>query len=272
MMQTILPHPLFWFDSCCSAKCILHQVFPTGNCTIMKKIIIIGATSGIGRELARLYSGAGNLVGVTGRRQELLYSLQLEYPNNIVTQCFDVTGQDNIIHLEALIKKLEGLDLLIYNAGYGDTSKNLDWEIDRNTVNTNVKGFIEIVNYAFNYFSLQGHGQIAATSSIASVRGNSLAPAYSASKAFQSNYFEGLHIKVRKSKSPIFVTDIQPGFVDTKMSKAKYKFWMASPKKAALQIFNAIEKRKWRVYVTHRWWLIAKILKWMPDFIYEKLG
>jgi short-subunit dehydrogenase len=238
----------------------------------MKKVIIIGATSGIGRELARLYADAGNLVGVTGRRQELLYSLQLEYPNQIVTQCFDVTGNDNLVHLQSLIDKMEGMDLLIYNAGYGDVSKNLDWKIDKITVNTNVKGFIEMINFAFNYFSTQGHGQIATTSSIASIRGNSHAPAYSASKAFQSNYFEGLHIKLKRQQIPIQVTDIQPGFVDTKMANATHKFWMATPYKAARQIFTAIENKKWRVYVTHRWWLVAQLMKWMPDFIYHRIG
>ncbi len=71
----------------------------------MKKIIIIGATSGIGRELARLYAGAGHLVGATGRRHELLYSLQLEYPNYIETECFDATGRDITDHLRSLSLK-----------------------------------------------------------------------------------------------------------------------------------------------------------------------
>jgi len=238
----------------------------------MKKVIIIGATSGIGRELARIYADQGGLVGVTGRRQELLYSLQLEYPNQIITQCFDVTGNDNIDHLESLITKMGGMDLFIYNAGYGDVSKDLDWRIDRTTVNTNVKGFIEMINYAFNYLSAQGYGQMATTSSIASVRGNSQAPAYSASKAFQSNYFEGLHIKLKRQQAPIHVTDIQPGFVDTKMASSGRKFWVATPVKAARQIAEAIEKKKWRVYITHRWWLVAQLMNWMPDFIYHKIG
>ncbi len=239
----------------------------------MKKIIIIGASSGIGKELARLYAGAGHFVGVTGRRQDLLYLLQLEYPNQFVTECFDVTGNGNIVHLESLIHKLGGLDLLIYNAGYGDTHKDLDWGIDKTTVDTNVNGFIEIVNYTFNYFVRQGHGHLATTSSIASIRGNGMAPAYSASKAFQSVYFEGLHIKTKVMKlTGIHITDIQPGFVDTKRAKADKKFWVSSPAKAASQIFRALEKKKWRVYITRRWWLIAKLAKWMPDFIYHRIG
>lgn len=238
----------------------------------MKKVIIIGATSGIGRELARLYAGFGWLVGATGRRQDLLYTLQLEYPNNIITEGFDVTANESMTHLQSLVAKMDGMDLLVYNSGFGDPSETLDWETDKMTVDTNVNGFIEIVNYSFNYFVAQGHGHIACTSSIASLRGNSLAPAYSASKAFQSVYFEGLHIKAKKMKSDIFITDVQPGFVDTKMAKGNKRFWVSSPAKAAQQICDAIEKKKWRVYITQRWWVIAKIMKWMPDFIYHRIA
>jgi short-subunit dehydrogenase len=238
----------------------------------MNKIIIIGATSGIGRELAKIYADAGNLVAVTGRRQDLLYTLQLSYPNNILTACFDVTSSENIPHVESLIEKMGGLDLLIYNAGYGDTSTTLDWKIDKTTVDTNVNGFIEIIEYAFHYFMQQGSGHLVTTSSVGSIRGNSWAPAYSASKAFQSIYFEGLHMKLKRMNTGIGVTDVQPGFVDTKMAKGNKRFWVASPDKAARQIARAIEKKKWRVYITHRWWLIARLIKWMPDFIYHKIG
>src|SRR6202044_3279933 len=126
----------------------------------MKKIIIIGATSGIGRELAKLYAGLGWLVGASGRRQDLLYTLQLEYPNNIITECFDVTANESINHLQSLVTKMDGMDLLVYNSGFGDPSETLDWETDKMTVDTNVNGFIEIVNYSFNFFVEQGHGHI----------------------------------------------------------------------------------------------------------------
>jgi short-subunit dehydrogenase len=238
----------------------------------MQKIIIIGATSGIGRELARIYAGEGHLVGVSGRRQDLLYSLQLEFPNHVVTECFDVTTPQSITHVQSLIHKLGGLDLLIYNAGYGDVSDALDWEIDRQTVEINVNGFISIVHYTFQYFVAHGGGQLATTSSIASIRGNSQAPAYSASKAFQSVYFEGLHMKAKKAGWPIYVSDIQPGFVDTKMARGEGRFWVASPEKAAYQIVEALRKKKWRVYITRRWWLVAKLAKWMPDFVYHRIG
>ena len=73
-------------------------------------------------------------------------------------------------------------------------------------------------------------------------------------------------------KSAVSVTDIQPGFVDTKMAKGNKRFWVASPQKAALQIAGAIDRKKWRAYITHRWWLIAKLMKWMPNVFYHRIG
>jgi short-subunit dehydrogenase len=237
-----------------------------------KKVIIIGASSGIGRKLAELYAQAGCLVAVTGRRSELLDELKNKFSEQIITESFDVTGNNNIVHLESIIQKMKGLDLFIYNAGYGDVSKELDWKIDKATVLTNVNGFIEMVNYVYNYFVQQEHGQIVGTSSIASMAGNPFAPAYSASKAFMSTYMEGLYLKSKKMKKDIVITDIQPGFVKTKMAKGEGRFWEAPADKAAKQIYNAIEAKRFRVYITKRWWLIANLLKILPGWLYRKMG
>lgn len=243
----------------------------------MQKVIIIGATSGIGLELAKLYVGNGDKVGVTGRRVHLLEKLKQQFPEQVVTECFDVMGSENIVHLEMLIEKMGGLDLLIYNSGYGEVSDALDWTIDRQTTLTNVNGFVEIVNYAFTYFVKKGNGQVAATSSIASVRENSQAPAYSASKAFLSTYMAGLYLKARrmKKKDPnctIHITDIQPGFVRTKMAKGKGRFWEAPVEKASRQIFKAIQNKRRKVYITRRWALIAWLLKWLPHSVIKRFA
>lgn len=236
-----------------------------------KKVIIIGATSGIGKELASIYASKEYFVGITGRRNDLLVSLQKKYPKNIVIECFDVTQKENIPHLQSLIQQLDGLDILIYNSGVGEVSNELDWDIEKRTTDVNVNGFVEIVCYAFNYLANQGYGQIACTSSIASIRGNSHAPAYSASKAFESTYMEGLYFKAKKLKKDIAITDIQPGFVDTGLAIGDGKFWVAPPKKAAEQMYHAIKLKRKRVYITKRWWLIANILKFLPNFIYGKV-
>lgn len=244
----------------------------------MKKVIIIGATSGIGRELAKIYVNAGCRIGITGRRKELLEAFEKEFADpsqsekNIIFACFDVTGSENRMNLDLLISSLGGLDLLIYNSGFGDPSESLDWEIDKKTVAINVNGFIDIINHAFHFFSAQGHGHLAATSSIASNRGNSFAPAYSASKAFISCYLEGLYLKTKRMKLPVFITDIQPGFVKTKEINVKGQFWIVPVAKAARQIVDAIENKRFRVYISRRWWLIAKLMRVMPMFIYRRFG
>ena len=238
----------------------------------MQKVIIVGATSGIGRALAILYAKNNCMVGVTGRRKAMLDSLQQEFPDNIVTECFDVTKDENIDSIKNLIQQLGGLNLLVYNSGYGERSQQLDWVIDKHTTDVNVNGFVEIVNFVFNYFVREGKGHIAAISSISSTRGNSFAPAYSASKAYMSTYMEGLYLKASRLKIPLHITDIQPGFVKTNMAKSNDLFWVATADKAAQQIYTAIENKQRKAYITKRWRLIAILYKLIPISILRKFG
>ena len=236
-----------------------------------QRIIIVGATSGIGRRMAEIYASEGNFVGITGRRKYLLDEIEKEFSQQIRTECFDITKNENLVHLESLKEKLGGLDLLIISAGIGEPSKELSWELDKLTVDTNVNGFVEIANWAFNFFVKQGHGHLVTISSIAAERGNSWAPAYSASKAFQNNYFEGLAIKAKRIKKNISVTCLSPGFVNTKMSKGNKQFWVVPVEKAVRQMMNAIKKKKRKVYVSRRWWIIAKLMQWIPYWLYKRI-
>jgi NADP-dependent 3-hydroxy acid dehydrogenase YdfG len=163
-----------------------------------QRIIIIGATSGMGRKLAEYYVSRGNRVGITGRRIELLQEIKQQSPSEVEYACFDVTANENISNIESLVNKLGGLDLLIIGAGTGEPSEELNWTIDKRTVETNVNGFVEIANWGFNYFIKQGYGHLAAISSIAAIRGNRYAPAYNASKAFKviiSKVYPSWHTK-----------------------------------------------------------------------------
>jgi short-subunit dehydrogenase len=235
------------------------------------KIIIIGATSGIGRELAQQYLALGHTVAITGRRVELLLELKKQYPA-LYTDCFDVQAGKVEERLQWMITQLGGLDLLIYSAGYGDPSTALIAETELDSTATNVMGFVKTATFAFNYFVQQGYGQLAVISSVAALRGNSWTPAYSASKAYVSNYAEGLNIKARKLKAGIVVTDIRPGFVKTKMAKGNGQFWVAPVDKAARQIRAAIAAEKRVAYITKRWALIAFMLKRLPYWLYKRIG
>ena len=237
----------------------------------MKKAIIIGATSGIGNELAKTLVQNGYKVGITGRRKPELEKLQKSNPDNYVISSFDCTKVNNSKKLDELTELIDGLDLLILSSGTGDLNENLDFEIENKTNSLNVNAFTEIVDWAFNYFEKQGKGHLVAISSIAGLRGSRISPAYNASKAYQINYLEGLRQKATKTKKPIYITDIRPGFVDTDMAKGEGKFWVASKEKATQQIFEIIKRKKNIGYVTKRWWIVAKLLSWIPNGIYKKM-
>jgi short-subunit dehydrogenase len=238
-----------------------------------QKVIIVGATSGIGKALAALYLEQGAFVGITGRRQALLDQFRdADGASRVFTACFDVTAAGSVNELAALVDRMGGMDLFLYNAGFGDPSETLDPAVDEKTVAINVTGFVAMANWAYHYFERQGHGQLAATSSIASNRGNSFAPAYSASKAFISNYLEGLYFKARKRGLATRITDIQPGFVKTKEINLKGLFWVVPLDKAARQIMAGLESHRFRVYVSRRWWLIAKLMRLVPASLYGKIA
>jgi short-subunit dehydrogenase len=238
----------------------------------MKKAIVAGATSGIGKELAKLLVENDYKVGITGRRTELLEELKSENPGSYFIQTFDVTDTKTAVEkLEELTTQLEGLDLLILSSGTGDINHELDFEIEKRTIDTNVTGFTCIADWAFKYFEKQKYGHLVAISSVGGLRGSRHAPSYNASKAYQINYLEGLRQKATKSKEQIFITDIRPGLVDTEMAKGEGLFWVMPVDQAARQIFGAIKKKRKTVYITKRWGLIATILKFIPDPVYDRM-
>jgi short-subunit dehydrogenase len=244
----------------------------TSEAGIMKKAIVIGASSGIGRELALILSRNGYTVGATGRRTDLLESLQSQLPSSSLVREMDVSNPSEAIDIfKAIISALNGVDLVIVSAGTGFLDPDLSWSKDMQTIDVNVTGFTAIANTAYHQFSQQGFGHLVGISSLAAIRGGGDAPAYNASKAFVSSYLQGLRQKIAKLGTPICVTDIRPGFVDTAMAQGEGLFWVQSPQKAARQIYKAIQKKRKVAYITKRWRLVAWIMKVLPDVIYHKI-
>jgi len=236
-----------------------------------KKAIVFGATSGIGRALAKLLVQNDYSVLITGRRLALLNSLKMENPD-----CFEVREHDicDLQATERLFKELpsvfEQVDLIIHNAGIGEPNYDLEWEKDLPTLETNVLGATKVYQLSYNYFKEQGFGHLVGITSIASLAGNRHVPAYHASKAFQSSYMESLWMKAGKTrKADITVTNILPGYVDTDIINGPV-FWMAPVDKAVSQIYTAIKKKKRTAYITKRWRLVALVLKIVPPKITMK--
>jgi len=245
--------------------------FKIGKAQDMNKAIIIGATSGIGKELTKILSQHGYIVGIAGRRIHLLEELQSDLSTRSLSRQIDVSDSFTAIEkLKSLIAEMDGVDLVVISAGTGFIDPELPWNKEKETIDVNVLGFAAMANVAYHHFVHQGSGHLVGISSIAAIRGGA-APAYNASKAFVSNYLQGFRYKVAKLGLPILVTDIQPGFVDTAMAKGEGLFWVVSPQKAALQIYEIIKRRKKHAYITKRWRFIGWALKIMPDFVYQKL-
>lgn len=239
----------------------------------MKKIIIIGATSGIGYALAKLYAQSGWRVGVTGRRLECLEELYSHAPDRILYRQHDVMAEGQIAVVEDLMAEMGGADVIVYNSGVGIFNKHLDYAPEYQTIRVNVAGFVETATWAYRYFRANGGGHIVGVSSVAAIRGTGTAPAYAASKAFMASYMEGLRQKAHRDKKGVCITDIRPGFVDTPMTKQnKGMFWVTTPERAALQMKAAIEAKKRVAYVTKRWALVAFMLRLVPRFIYDRGG
>ena len=238
----------------------------------MKKAIVIGATSGIGKSLALALANDNYTVGITARRLGLLEELKAQYPDKFITSEFDLTDIESaIIFLDKLVLKIGTIDLLILSSGNGQLNDKLDFAIEKQTIDLNVAAFTAVADWAFKLFQNQGSGHLVAITSIAGLRGSRQSPAYGASKAYQISYLQSLKQKATNLKLPIHITDIRPGFVDTAMAKGEGMFWVAPVDKAAKQMIKAIYHKRQIVYITKRWRLIAVMLKVLPDFIYNKL-
>lgn len=238
----------------------------------MKKAIIVGASSGIGYELAKILAKDGYVVGLMARRNELLVRLQKEIPTKTIIRSVDVSQiNDTQKAVESLTKEMDGVDLFVINAGTGFINPELEWEKEKETIDVNVAGFCALSNFAYKFFCQQNGGHLVGISSIGALRGNPFAPAYNASKAFMSNYLEGLQKKAAKENKHLAITDIQPGSVNTAMMKGDGHFWISSPQKAAQQIYEAIKKRKRHAYISKRWRLIGWLLKSLPRWLHEKI-
>jgi len=233
-------------------------------------VLIVGASSGMGRALAELYLKQGWKVGITGRREALLAEVAGAFPGRVWFRAFDVTEDRVEQHLEELAADLGGVDTIVISAGGGAVNESLEPALEQRIVTLNVEAFTRMAIWAFRYLSRQGHGHLAAITSVAGTRGSRQAPAYSAVKAFQIRYLEGLQFMARKQGAKIQVTDIRPGFVRTKTADGPRRFWEADVQRAARLIFLGLAGRRRVVYVTRRWWLIAFVYRWAPRWLLEK--
>ena len=237
----------------------------------MKKVVIIGATSGIGYELSKQMKQKGYKVGGCGRREEILQKMETDLTPGFIGQPIDIRETDTIeIKLNQLINKLGGMDICIISSGISEPNQDLEWKLEENVFKTNILGFSAVAGFALHYFLNQNHGHLVGITSLTKYFPNKTSPAYNASKIFESNYLDSMRYKMHGKN--LYVTEICPGFVDTPMTSAFPKgiLW-ARPEQVAKGICKAIEKQKDVVYLPWFWSPIMGMLRALPEAIFKRL-
>jgi short-subunit dehydrogenase len=238
----------------------------------MKQGIIIGASSGIGWELAVQLAAKGYQLGLMARRIERLEQLADSLSGEHLIQGTDLRDAEQAEQdLHALLDRMGNVELIVVNSGVGIRERKLDWVSEKQMIDVNVRGFAVMSVTAMNYFQQRGAGHLVGVSSVASHATGGLMLTYTASKAFVSNYLEGMRSRARHSGLPITVTTVEPGFVKTPMVDWD-AFWMAPVDKAVAQMVKAISKQKNHVYITKRWRLAVWILELTPNWLMRKFG
>lgn len=235
------------------------------------KVVITGASSGLGREVARLFIKDGHDVTVCARRTELLKELA-ENADNVKTEHLDVNSDDCANKLLSLLSDGGKADIYFHASGIGCHNVELDLQKEYNVLNTNCIGFAKCIDTAFNYFRENGGGHIAAISSIAGTMGLGAAPSYSASKAFNNTYLQALAQLSTMTGSNVCITDIRPGFVKTAILDPNRHYPMTmSVEYAARKIYKAILKRKRKAVIDWKYAILVALWKILPDWLWVRL-
>ena len=238
----------------------------------IKKAVIVGATSGIGKEVAVLLAADGWKVGIAGRRVELLKQLTDSNENIVACRQIDVTKSDAQSQLDELINELGGMDLYVHSSGIGWQNVNLDNTKEILTTETNVVGFTRMIDAAFNYFaSATDGGHIAAITSIAGTKGLGAAPAYSSTKRFQRHYLECLSQLTSIRRLPVAITDIRPGFVQTDLIAGSNYPLQLSVEDVAKKIVEGIRRKKSVVTIDWRYRLLVSLWQLIPRWLWTRM-
>ena len=239
---------------------------------LMKKAIVIGASSGIGYEISRLLIDKGWFVVVAARRTERLQPLYQRATDRVVACNIDVTDEKAVSQIQQIFQQLGRVDLYVHVAGVGHQNRMLNADVESQTIETNVGGFGRMVGETFRYMAEHAGGHIAIISSIAGTKGLGPAPAYSATKAFQNTYLQALEQLAKNRKLNIYFTDIQPGFVDTELLSGDNNYpMMMTAAYVARKAVRAIEKRRHVVIIDWRYRLLTAGWRCLPRWIWRNI-
>lgn len=243
-----------------------------------QKAIVVGASSGIGAEIARQLAADGAAVALVGRRATELEAVAAGIRSTgaakALVAAHDVTDYDATAPLfEKLVGELGGLDLLVYAAGniFVPAESEYDFAKDRAMIEVQVLGAMAWTNLAAARFEAQRSGTIVGISSIAGERGRRTMPGYTTAKAALTTWLEALRNRV--SRHGVNVVTVKPGFVDTIMTQhlTKKPMMISAPKAAQLILATARRGGSPSAFIPGQWGLIAMVIRSIPSAVFRKL-
>jgi len=252
---------------------------PATPLTPRRRGIIIGASDGLGAELARVLARDGYSLALLARRQDKLESLCNEINTKeptALTYVHDVSKHDEVPGLLArIVADLGGLDLVVFVAGVNYPPGGIDkynFENDRKMIEINLIGAMAWLHPVAEMFQSAGAGQIVGIASVAGDRGRVGNPGYNTSKAGLATYLEAL--RNRLTRHGVNVLTVKPGFLKTDMLKAAQGAtpFAIEPSKAADDILKAMKKRKQQIYTPFVWRWIMLAIQHTPSAIFRRLS
>lgn len=241
--------------------------------TMARHIIIIGASSGLGRQVAIDFARRGWKVGIAARRKERLEEIADLFPDRITVQQIDVNSPEAPDLLLSLIAKCGGMDTLLYAAGVGYQDPQLNEQIIDTTLMTNAVGFARLTTAAYKYLrDRHKGGRIAAITSIAGTKGMGIAAAYSATKRFEQTYLEALCQLSHTEHAGVGITDIRPGFIRTDLLAADRRYPMEmTVEKVAPKIVKAIIRGRRVATIDWRWRIVVGLWRLIPRPLWQRM-
>ncbi len=244
-----------------------------------KRALIVGASSGIGAEVARQLARQGCQIALVARREDELNRLAAEINTAAGTTLARVYPQDVREYecvpalFQQITRDLGGLDLVVYAAGVMPRIADNEYAFDkdRQMFEVNTLGAIAWLNEAAQRFERAREGTIVGISSVAGDRGRRGQPAYCASKAALTTYLESLRNRI--GRYGVAVVTVKPGPVDTPMTQGLDKLPLLIPvEKAAAGVLSAARSRATTAYVPGVWRWIMLIVRSIPSFVFKKLN
>jgi len=242
------------------------------------RVLLLGATSGIGSALARRIAAEGCDLILAGRDKEDLESrardLEVRYGTRAEVLLYDALDFESHAGLiEACFESSpDGLEGLALCQGAMSDPEHAagTFAAAKHMIDVNYTSAVSLLDRAAEHFERRGRGWICAVSSVAGDRGRASNYHYGSSKGALSIYLAGL--RVRLARAGVAVVDVRPGMVDTRLTYGLPGLVLvAQPRAVAADAWRGIRRGRAVVYTPWFWWWIMGVIRLLPHFIFKRL-